>query len=270
MKRLTLLMIMLVLGAGIAHAQTYETLNIIGYLYESVNAPGTPGFQFHARVQVTDANVVGGAVTSVTATAGTTVALSPSNGPLPIALTGPSPATQDLLNMTLADGATQTVTVTARDAAGNTGTSSFTALVDQRQAERRQAGRGTPTDQCRAAVDRKEETVHQRQEHHPDRQLVAGVAAPEPPHTEHEGGSRDHQVDDHGHHTKAEAGGARLATVDRRRIARWRLDLRTRRHARTARRRRLSRCARKRSRGWRALEPGRRRLGPLRRRRTRR
>ena len=33
--------------------------------------PGTPGFQFHARVQVTDANVVGGAVTSVTATAGT-------------------------------------------------------------------------------------------------------------------------------------------------------------------------------------------------------
>ncbi|MCA9513751.1 MAG: hypothetical protein KC635_02300 [Myxococcales bacterium] len=93
-------------------------------------SPGTPGFQFHARVQVTDANVVGGAVTSVTATAGTTVALSPSNGPLPIALTGPSPATQDLLNMTLADGATHTVTVTARDAAGNTGTSSFTALVD--------------------------------------------------------------------------------------------------------------------------------------------
>ncbi|MCB1185346.1 hypothetical protein KDM41_18150, partial [bacterium] len=44
MKRLTLLMIMLVLGAGFAHAQTYETLNIIGYLYESVNAPGTPGF----------------------------------------------------------------------------------------------------------------------------------------------------------------------------------------------------------------------------------
>jgi len=44
MKRLTLVMIMLVLGAGALQAQTYETLNIIGYLYESDNTPGTPGF----------------------------------------------------------------------------------------------------------------------------------------------------------------------------------------------------------------------------------
>lgn len=44
MKRLTLLMIMLVLGAGALQAQTYEVIDIIGYLYESDNAPGVQGF----------------------------------------------------------------------------------------------------------------------------------------------------------------------------------------------------------------------------------
>lgn len=91
---------------------------------------GSPGFQFHAQVQVADANIDGGAITGVTATAGSTVNLTPSNGPFPLALTGTSPLTRDLLNMTLADGATHTVTVSARDAAGNVGTSSFIAKVD--------------------------------------------------------------------------------------------------------------------------------------------
>lgn len=44
MKRLTTLMILLVLGAGAVQAQTYEVIDIIGYLYESDNTPGTPGF----------------------------------------------------------------------------------------------------------------------------------------------------------------------------------------------------------------------------------
>ncbi|PKN57733.1 MAG: hypothetical protein CVU56_09400 [Deltaproteobacteria bacterium HGW-Deltaproteobacteria-14] len=95
------------------------------------HAPLTPGFQFNARVQVTDASVSGGAITSVSAVgAGGTVALIPSNVTFPAATTGPSPTTRDLLDMTLGDLDTHVVTVNAIDAAGNPGSSSFTAKVD--------------------------------------------------------------------------------------------------------------------------------------------
>lgn len=95
------------------------------------HAPLTPGFQFHARVQVADANVSGGAILSVAA-AGSDgpVALTPSNASFPVAITGTSPVSRDLLDMTLADLDTHVVTVTATDAAGNPGTSAFTAQVD--------------------------------------------------------------------------------------------------------------------------------------------
>ena len=95
------------------------------------HSPLTPGFQFHARVQVADTNVDGGAITSVFAVgSGGTVALTPTNVTFPAVTTAPSPATRDLLDMTLGDLDTHVVTVNAIDAAGNPGSSSFTARVD--------------------------------------------------------------------------------------------------------------------------------------------
>jgi hypothetical protein len=91
----------------------------------------TAGMQLHAAVRVADTNANGGEITGIAATTnGVTTALVPDNGPLPIALTGASPITGQLLNLTLADNATHTVRVTASDAAGNTDTGTFTAVVD--------------------------------------------------------------------------------------------------------------------------------------------
>ena len=95
------------------------------------HAPLTAGFQFHARVQITDAHVDGGAITSLTAVGSAgTVALTPSNGALPLTISGSSPLARDLLDLTVADLDTYVVTVSATDAAGNPGGSSFTAKVD--------------------------------------------------------------------------------------------------------------------------------------------
>jgi len=93
--------------------------------------PLAGGFQFNARVSVADAHVDGGSIVSVEATGSDgAVALTPTNVTLPATTTGGSPVSRDLLDMTLGDLDTHTVTVTAVDAAGNPGTSSFTAEVD--------------------------------------------------------------------------------------------------------------------------------------------
>ncbi len=97
--------------------------------------PNTAGMQFHAAVQVTDTNVDGGVITTLSATGSQTVALDPTNGDIPLALAGTSPITQQLLGMTLTDLETHAVTVTATDAAGNADSSSFTATVDVTQPE---------------------------------------------------------------------------------------------------------------------------------------
>ncbi len=89
------------------------------------------GMQFNAAVQVLDTNVDGGAITVLTATgSGAPVALTPSNGNIPFTLSGTSPLTQSLFDLTLPDGELQTVLVTVRDEAGNTDSSSFTATAD--------------------------------------------------------------------------------------------------------------------------------------------
>lgn len=95
-------------------------------------APLSAGLQFSARVEVADTNAVGGSIASVVAvgTVSGTVTLAPSSPSLPAQLTGTSPITRDLLTMTLSDLETHVVTVSATDAAGNPGTSSFTAQVD--------------------------------------------------------------------------------------------------------------------------------------------
>ncbi len=90
----------------------------------------TAGMQFNARVTVTDSHADGGAITSLGAEGLSAGELTPSNVTLPLTLTGTSPISQDLIDMTLAHGQTYTVTVTAVDAAGNSGTSSFTAVID--------------------------------------------------------------------------------------------------------------------------------------------
>lgn len=87
----------------------------------------TDGLQFNAAVQVSDANVEGGSIT-VLSSSGT--ALTPTNGAIPFALTGLSPLTQPLFGLTLPGGGEQTVLVTARDIAGNTDSSTFTAVGD--------------------------------------------------------------------------------------------------------------------------------------------
>ncbi|MFO0749852.1 MAG: hypothetical protein U1F43_29905 [Myxococcota bacterium] len=100
------------------------------YLGTDDVAPATPGMQFHASLDVADAHAAGGQLTAATATSGSTVNLTPSNLSLPFDLTGASPVRVDLLDLTLADGATYTVVATANDAAGNIDTATFTAAVD--------------------------------------------------------------------------------------------------------------------------------------------
>ena len=90
----------------------------------------TSGMQLHLAVEVADPNVAGGAISQLVAVGDASIALSPSNGALPRALTGTSPATVNLLDLTLASGQSHTVTVSASDAAGNVSTSSFVAHVD--------------------------------------------------------------------------------------------------------------------------------------------
>jgi len=92
---------------------------------------GTAGMQFHAALSVADLNASGGFIASVTATDGaTTVDLTAFNFAIPGEIVGATPIITDLREMTLGDGATWSVVASATDAAGNPGTSSFTAVVD--------------------------------------------------------------------------------------------------------------------------------------------
>lgn len=86
--------------------------------------------QFHALVSVTDTNVDGGQLINLTATGISTVELFPANVTIPLALTGASPVMSNLLDMTLADLQTHTITVMGADAAGNQDSASYTAEVD--------------------------------------------------------------------------------------------------------------------------------------------
>ena len=116
------------LGSGFVTPAEGESV-LWGYLDDL--ATGTAGMQFSAAVQVTDTNANGGSITALTATSTAgTVALAPSNGNIPLALSGASPISQLLLGLTLADNLVHTVTITATDAAGNSDTSSFSATVD--------------------------------------------------------------------------------------------------------------------------------------------
>jgi len=113
---------------GFATPADGETLSY-GYLDDL--DPGAPGMQLHAAVEVADDHADGGAITAlVAASSAGTVNLAPTNATLPITLSGATPITTALLSLTLADHLTHTVTVTARDAAGNADTSTFTATVD--------------------------------------------------------------------------------------------------------------------------------------------
>lgn len=103
----------------------------LSYGYLDDLDPSAPGMQLHAAVAVSDSNADGGAITALVATSSaSSVDLVPANATLPLALTGSSPITTELRSLTLADHLTHTVTVTARDAAGNTDTSTFVASVD--------------------------------------------------------------------------------------------------------------------------------------------
>ena len=91
------------------------------------DASDAPGFQGHIVVEIQDANTQGGELTSVIA-GGTS--LTPSNVSLPSALTKVSPVTRTLNDLTYPMQASTTVTLNAQDAAGNAGSTSFTAVVD--------------------------------------------------------------------------------------------------------------------------------------------
>ncbi len=86
------------------------------------------GLQIHTSVTVTDTNAAGGAITTLTSSQ--SGALTTSSATLPTTLAGASPINTSLLDVTLVDGASQTITVMATDAAGNVGTSTFVATVD--------------------------------------------------------------------------------------------------------------------------------------------
>ena len=93
-------------------------------------APETPGMQFHAEVEVADANVDGGQLISFTATGTSTVDLVPSNVTIPLTLIGATPVVVNLLDMTLADQQQHLIRVAGTDAAGNQGSVEHTAYVD--------------------------------------------------------------------------------------------------------------------------------------------
>ncbi len=97
------------------------------YAAEDDASSGTAGFQGHVVVEIQDTNTQGGELTSVIA-GGTS--LTPSNVSLPSALTQPSPVTRTLNDLTYPTQASTTVTLNAHDAAGNVGSTSFTAVVD--------------------------------------------------------------------------------------------------------------------------------------------
>lgn len=104
---------------------------VLSYGYLDDLDPSAPGMQLHAAVEVTDTHADGGAITALIATSSAgSVDLAPANATLPLALAGSSSIRAELRALTLADHLTHTVTVTARDAAGNTDTSAFVASVD--------------------------------------------------------------------------------------------------------------------------------------------
>ena len=98
---------------------------------QSQDALGNPGFQGYLSLTVTDTNAEGGSLTSLTGDVGGSVSpLSPSNETIPVSLDDPSPVQIVLENVTYTSQATTIVTATAVDAAGNSGSASFTATVD--------------------------------------------------------------------------------------------------------------------------------------------
>jgi hypothetical protein len=118
------------ISSSIEGFQTAATGESVVYNFVSDLSPGIPGMQFHALVSVTDTNVDGGQLINLTATGISTVELFPANVTIPLALTGASPVMSNLLDMTLADLQTHTITVMGADAAGNQDSASYTAEVD--------------------------------------------------------------------------------------------------------------------------------------------
>ncbi len=88
------------------------------------------GHQAHAQLKIDDAGLNGGKVVSLQRLVGATTSdLALGSPKVPVALSGQS-ALIDLQFLTLAEDATNVVTATVQDSAGNLGSASFTAVVD--------------------------------------------------------------------------------------------------------------------------------------------
>lgn len=92
---------------------------------------GQGGHQLHLQVGVTDSGLVGGKLVKLERTVGATTAALAVSQPnsLPLALNATS-ATVDVQFAALQEDATNTVTATVTDAAGNTGTGKIVIVVD--------------------------------------------------------------------------------------------------------------------------------------------
>jgi hypothetical protein len=92
--------------------------------------PVAAGHQVHAQLKIDDVGLNGGKLVSIKRAAGSAVTdLVAASPKVPSALSGTS-ALIDVQFATLAEDATNVVTATVQDAAGNLGTASFTATVD--------------------------------------------------------------------------------------------------------------------------------------------
>lgn len=88
------------------------------------------GHQVHAQLKIDDAGLNGGKLATLTRTVGATVTnLAVASPAVPATLSGTS-AVIDVQFATLAEDATNVVTATVQDAAGNVGTATFTATID--------------------------------------------------------------------------------------------------------------------------------------------
>ncbi|MBI5608613.1 MAG: hypothetical protein HY902_07005 [Deltaproteobacteria bacterium] len=104
-----------------------NTINLLG---KARDLNGSTGHQLHLQLTATDNGLAGGKLTALSNTvASTTSALAASAPTLPVALSGTS-QTVDIQFATLTEDATNTVTATVVDAAGNTGTGKVIVLVD--------------------------------------------------------------------------------------------------------------------------------------------
>ncbi len=104
-----------------------STVNLLG---KARDLNGSPGHQLHLKLSATDSGLAGGKLTTLTNTVGsTTGALAATAPTLPVALSGTSQSVE-IQFATLTEDATNTVTATVVDAAGNTGKASVIVLVD--------------------------------------------------------------------------------------------------------------------------------------------